>query len=27
MAEAKTIKLLLSNGSLSGLLMAELLKW
>ncbi|MFA7446201.1 MAG: GIY-YIG nuclease family protein [Flavobacteriaceae bacterium] len=27
MAEAKTIKLLLSNGSLSGLLVAELLKW
>lgn len=27
MAEAKTIKLLLTNGSLSGLLMAELLKW
>lgn len=27
MAEAKTINLLLSNGSLSGLLMAELLKW
>lgn len=27
MTEAKTIKLLLSNGSLSGLLMAELLKW
>ncbi len=27
MAEAKTIKLLLSNGSLSGLLMAELSKW
>lgn len=27
MAEAKTIKLLLSNGSLSGLLIAELLKW
>lgn len=25
--EAKTIKLLLTNGSLSGLLMAELLKW
>lgn len=27
MAEAKTIKLLLSNGSLTGLLVAELLKW
>ena len=27
MTEAKTIKLLLSNGSLSGLLVAELLKW